>query len=60
MTHTQNTCINSIALRAGKRGVRPAESGALTSVFKKISYRGQTKTKITKMQMRNTNSDIQR
>ena len=35
MTHTQTTCINRIALRAGKKGVRPAEVGALASVFEK-------------------------
>ena len=35
MTHTQTTCINRIALRAGKKGARPAEVGALTSVFEK-------------------------
>ena len=35
MTRTQNTYINRIALRAGKKGVRPAEVGALASVFEK-------------------------
>ena len=35
MTHTQTTYINRIALRASKKGVRPAEVGALTSVFEK-------------------------
>ena len=35
MTHTQPTCINCIALRAGKKGARPAEVGALVSVFEK-------------------------
>ena len=35
MTHTQTTCINRIALRAGKKGARPAEVGALASVFEK-------------------------
>ena len=35
MTHTQTTYINSIALHAGKKGVRPAEVGALASVFEK-------------------------
>ena len=35
MTHTQTTCPNRIALRAGKKGVRPAEVGALASVFEK-------------------------
>ena len=35
MTHTQTTYTNRIALRAGKKGARPAEVGALASVFKK-------------------------
>ena len=35
MTHTQTTSTNHIALRAGKKGARPAEVGALTSVFEK-------------------------
>ena len=35
MTHTQTICINHIALRAGKKGARPAEVGALSSVFEK-------------------------
>ena len=35
MTHTQTTCINRIALRVGKKEVRPAEVGALASVFEK-------------------------
>ena len=35
MTHTQTTFTNRIALRAGKKGVRPAEVGALASVFEK-------------------------
>ena len=35
MTHTQTTCPNCIALHVGKKGVRPAEVGALASVFKK-------------------------
>ena len=35
MTHTQTTCINRIALRAGKKWTRPAEVGALASVFEK-------------------------
>ena len=35
MTHIQTTCINRIALRAGKKGARPAEVGALASVFEK-------------------------
>ena len=35
MIHTQTTYTNRIALRAGKKGVRPAEVGALASVFEK-------------------------
>ena len=35
MTHTQTTYINCIALRAGKKGARPAEVEALASVFEK-------------------------
>ena len=35
MTHTQTTFTNRIALRAGKKGARPAEVGALASVFEK-------------------------
>ena len=35
MTHTQTTYTNRIALRAGKKGARPAEVAALASVFEK-------------------------
>ena len=35
MTHTQTTYTNRIALHAGKKGARPAEVGALASVFEK-------------------------
>ena len=35
MTHTQTTCLNRIALRAGKKGAHPNEVGALASVFEK-------------------------
>ena len=35
MTQTQTTYTNRIALRAGKKGARPAEVGALASVFEK-------------------------
>ena len=35
MTHTQTTYTNRIALCAGKKGARPAEVGALASVFEK-------------------------
>ena len=34
MTHTQTTCPNRIALRAGKKGASPAKVGALTSKCK--------------------------
>ena len=55
MTLTQTTCINCIALCTSKKGVHPAEVGALASVFEKSAIR-----KITKMQTNNTNSYIQR
>ena len=35
MTHTQTTYINRIAFRVSKKEARPAEVGALASVFKK-------------------------
>ena len=35
MTHTQTTCPNCITLHVDKKGVRPAEVGALASVFEK-------------------------
>ena len=35
MTHTQTTYVNCIVLRAGKKGARPDEVGALASVFEK-------------------------
>ena len=35
MTHAWTTYTNRIALRAGKKGARPAEVGALASVFEK-------------------------
>ena len=60
MTHTQTACLNRIALREDKKkgvscwGCNPGPS------VRKIGYEAQTKTKITKMQKRNTNSDIQR
>ena len=37
MTHTQTTCPNCIALRNGKKGVRPAKVGALVLVFEKLA-----------------------
>ena len=44
MTHTQTTYTNRIALRAGKKGVRPAEVGALASVLEKsVTERKQQK-----------------
>ena len=45
MTHTQTTYTNRIALRAGKKGARPAEVGALASVFEKSA----TELKQTKL-----------
>ena len=35
MTHTQTTYTNYNALRADKKGARPADVGALASVFEK-------------------------
>ena len=35
MTRTQTAYINRIALRAGKKGARPAEVGTLASMFEK-------------------------
>ena len=35
MTHTQTKCPNRITIRAGKKGARPAEVGALAPAFKK-------------------------
>ena len=37
MTHTQTTYINRIALRVSKKGARPAEVGALASVFENLA-----------------------
>ena len=48
MTHTQTTYINCIALRAGKKGVRPAEIGALASVFEKSATELKLKQKLLK------------
>ena len=53
MTPTQTTYMNPIAFHTGKKGARPAEIGALASVFEKSAT-----TKISKMQTNNTNSDI--
>ena len=43
ITHTQITCPNHITLRAGKKGARPAEVGALNPVFKKTATEIQQK-----------------
>ena len=48
MTHTQTTYINRIALRAGKKGARPAEVGALDSVFEKSATELKLKQKLLK------------
>ena len=48
MTHTQTTYINRIALRAAMKGSRPAEVGALTSVFEKSATVLKLKQKLQK------------
>ena len=48
MTDTQTTYINRIALRAGKKGARPAEVGALASVFEKSATELKLKQKLLK------------
>ena len=48
MTHTQTTYINRIALRAGKKGARPAEVGVLNSVFEKSATELKLKQKLLK------------
>ena len=48
MTHTQTTYINRIGLRAGKKGARPAEVGALVSVFEKSATELKLKQKLIK------------
>ena len=48
MTRTQTRSINRIALRAGKKGARPAEVGALTSVFEKSATELKLKQKLLK------------
>ena len=60
MTHTQTTCPNGIVLRAGEKGTRPAEVGALASMFEKSAAELKAKTKFIEMQTHNTNSDNQR
>ena len=59
MTHTQTICPNHITLRAGEKGTRFAEVGALALVFEKSAIELNLNKKITKMQTHNTNSDIQ-
>ena len=46
MTHTQTTCPNRIALRAGKKGAFPADVGALTPVFEKSATEPKLKQKL--------------
>ena len=48
MTHTQTTYINHIGLRAGKKGARPTEVGALASVFEKSTTELKLKQKLLK------------
>ena len=48
MTHTQTTCPNHFVLRAGKKGARPAEVGALASVFEKSATERKLKQKLLK------------
>ena len=60
MTHTQTTCPNRIALHTGKKSSASCWCWSSDLTVRKISYRAQTKTKITKMQTHNTNRDIQR
>ena len=48
MTRTQTRSINRIALRAGKKGARPAEVGALASVFEKSATELKLKQKLLK------------
>ena len=48
MTHTQTTFPNYIALCAGKQGARPAEVGALASMFEKLATEIKLKQKLLK------------
>ena len=48
MTHTQTTCPNHIALPASKKGGRPAEFGALASVFEKSATEPKVKQNLLK------------
>ena len=52
MTRTQTRSINRIALRAGKKGARPAEVGALASVFEKSA----TELKLKQISIYRSNS----
>ena len=57
MTHTEITYINRIALRASKKGARPAKVRALASVFEKSAT--ELKQKLLKCKKKNNkNSDI--
>ena len=58
MTHTQTTCPNRIALRAGKKGAHPDEVGALVSVFEKKMRSYLSKTFSTKYLFRNLGFNI--
>ena len=63
MTHTQTTCLNRIALSEGKKGVRPAEFGALASWFEKSAtelkqqklLKGKQTTQIATINVRTLN-----
>ncbi len=48
MTQTQTTCPSCIALRAGKKWVRPPEVGALDPVFEKSATELKQKQKLLK------------
>ena len=48
MTHTQTTCPNCITLHTGIKGARPANVGALASVFKKSAAELKLKQKLLK------------
>ena len=49
MTRTEDTCPNSIALRAGKKGARPAKVGALASVLEISASGVKLKQQLLKM-----------
>ena len=48
MTHTLTTCSNRIALRVGKKGLCPAEIGALAPVFEKSATELKQKQNLLK------------